>query len=120
MLSIALLPVGLISLYQTSHVIDQADELSRSALIGLTLSTVESQSDLIHEGFAAARVLGGALVPIRNDPEACSELMRGFVRSHPSYSLATFVDSEGQTNCNSESRFADPRHSTESAMSSRS
>ena len=27
MLSIALLPVGLISLYQTSHVIDQADEL---------------------------------------------------------------------------------------------
>ncbi|GGL97836.1 sensor histidine kinase [Pseudooceanicola nanhaiensis] len=107
MLSIALLPVGLISLYQTSHVIDQADELSRSALIGLTLSTVESQSDLIHEGFAAARVLGGALVPIRNDPEACSELMRGFVRSHPSYSLATFVDSEGQTNCNSESRFAD-------------
>lgn len=107
MLSIALLPVGLISLYQTSHVIDQADELSRSALIGLTLSSVESQSDLIHEGFAAARVLGGALIPLREDREACSELMRGFVRSHPAYSLATFVDDDGLTNCNSEGREAD-------------
>lgn len=107
MLSIALLPVGLISLYQTSHVIRQADELSRSALIGLTLSSVESQSDLIHEGFAAARVLGGALVPLQQDPEACSELMRGFVRSHPAYSLATFVNIRGLTDCNSEGRTAD-------------
>ncbi|WP_375688690.1 sensor histidine kinase [Pseudooceanicola sp. LIPI14-2-Ac024] len=107
MLSIALLPVGLISLYQTSHVIRQADELSRSALIGLALSSTESQSDLIHEGFAAARVLGGALVPIRDDAEACSELMRGFVRAHPAYSQAIYVQNDGQSLCNSEGKPVD-------------
>ena len=111
MLSVALLPVGLIALYQTNHVVEQAEELARGALLGATLSAVESESDLIHEGFAAARVLGGALRPIRTDTEACSDLMRGFIRAHPAYSLATYVNADGISTCNSRGAVADLRRS---------
>lgn len=111
MLSVALLPVGLIALYQTNHVVEQARELSRSALLGLTLAAVENQGDLVHEGFAAARVLGGALRPIRDDSQACSDLMRGFIRAHPAYTLATFVTTEGVSTCNSRGQAADLRNS---------
>ncbi|WP_217898953.1 sensor histidine kinase [Oceanicola sp. 22II-s10i] len=107
MLSIALLPVGLIALYQTSHVVRQAEQLERAALVGQALSAVASQSDLIHEGFAAARVLGGALRDDIDDPEACHDLMRGFVRSHPAYALATFVGLDGVSRCNSRGVIAD-------------
>jgi len=111
LLSIALLPVGLIALYQTSNVLRQADELSRSVLIGFTLSATETQSDLIHEGFAAARVLGGALLPIRRDTDACSDLMEGFIRSHPAYAQASFVQDDGISVCNSRNSPTDLRQS---------
>ncbi|EAQ03653.1 periplasmic sensor signal transduction histidine kinase [Pseudooceanicola batsensis HTCC2597] len=101
MLSIALLPIGLISLYQTRSVVDKAEALTRSAYLGQTVSATERQSDLIHEGFASARVLGGAVITMRDDIDACSALMSGFIRSHPAFSLALFVEPSGVTRCNS-------------------
>lgn len=101
MLSIALLPIGLISLYQTRSVVEKAQELTRSAYLGQTVTATERQSDLIHEGFASARVLGGALIPVREDITACSALMRGFIRSHPAFTLATFTEPSGISRCNS-------------------
>ena len=101
MLSIALLPIGLISLYQTRSVVENAEALVRSAYLGQTVTATERQSDLIHEGFASARVLGGALLSLRGDTGACSSLMRGFIRSHPAFTLATFVTPNGVSICNS-------------------
>ncbi|MGI3169341.1 sensor histidine kinase [Pseudooceanicola sp. C21-150M6] len=109
MLSIALLPIGLISLYQTNSVVKSAAELTRSAYLGQTLSATERQSDLIHEGFASARVLGGALLPIRADTTACSELLQGFIRSHPAFSLAMFIRASGVSVCNSRNQPSDVR-----------
>ncbi|MHC9234820.1 sensor histidine kinase [Pseudooceanicola sp. 502str34] len=111
MLSVALLPLGLIALYQTRNVVSQADELARSALLGATLAAVEGQSDVIYEGFAAARVLGGAVVPQRDDGAACSDLMQGFTRAHPFYSYAAFIPVEGISTCNSRNQPADFRTS---------
>ncbi|MCA0919015.1 sensor histidine kinase [Pseudooceanicola nanhaiensis] len=110
MLSVALLPLGLIALYQTRNVVSQADELARSALLGATLAAVEGQSDVIYEGFAAARVLGGAVVPQRDDSLACSDLMRGFTRAHPFYTYAAFIPVEGVSTCNSRGEPADFRN----------
>ena len=67
MLSIALLPIGLISLYQTRSVVEKAEALTRSAYLGQTVAAAERQSDLIHEGFASARVLGGAILSMEID-----------------------------------------------------
>ncbi|WP_136636488.1 sensor histidine kinase [Pseudooceanicola onchidii] len=109
LLSIALLPIGLISLYQTSSVVEKADALTRAAYLGQTVAATERQSDLIHEGFASARVLGGALMEMRDDPAACTSLMEGFIRSHPAFILALFVEPSGVTRCNSRGAPADVR-----------
>lgn len=109
LLSIALLPIGLISLYQTRSVVEKADALVRSAYLGQTVTATERQSDLIHEGFASARVLGGALLEMRDDPEACTSLMEGFIRSHPAFVLAMFVQANGVSKCNSRGAVSDVR-----------
>lgn len=111
LLSIALLPIGLISLYQTRSVVDQADALARAAYLGQTVTATERQSDLIHEGFASARVLGGALLEMRSSPDACTSLMEGFIRSHPAFVLALYVEPNGVSRCNSSNTPADLRAS---------
>ncbi|WP_407494523.1 sensor histidine kinase [Pseudooceanicola sp. MF1-13] len=111
MLSIALLPIGLISLYQTRSVVDNAEALVRAAYLGQTVAAIERQSDLIHEGFASARVLGGALSSLQGDAEACSTLMSGFIRSHPAFVLAAYVEPNGVTRCNSRGTMFDVRDS---------
>tara|TARA_R110002124_G_scaffold233235_4_gene398298 strand:+ start:2138 stop:3817 length:1680 start_codon:yes stop_codon:yes gene_type:complete len=109
MLSIALLPIGLISLLQTGSVVEKAEALTRSAYLGQTVSATERQSDLIHEGFASARVLGGALVAMRTNKFTCSALMEGFIRSHPAFSLAAYIEDDGISRCNSRNMPIDAR-----------
>lgn len=115
LLSIALLPIGLISLYQTSSVVEKADALARAAYLGQTVTATERQSDLIHEGFASARVLGGALMEMQSAPGACTSLMEGFIRSHPAFALALYVEPDGVSRCNSSDMPVDLR-STETFL----
>ncbi|WP_417770683.1 sensor histidine kinase, partial [Stappia sp.] len=111
MLSLALLPLGAIALYQTSNVVRQSDELTISALVGRNLVAVEPQRDLMYLGFAGARVLGNAVTPFLRDREQCHELMRDFIRTNPDYSLAMFVPESGVTSCNSRGEALDLRSS---------
>ncbi|MBY6046958.1 sensor histidine kinase [Vannielia litorea] len=101
MLTVALLPVGIIALMQTANVARQASELNRSALFGRTVSDVEDMRELLHGGFASARVLATSVVGLRDDPAACSELMRQLVDRSVVYTLATFIDTENRSECNS-------------------
>ncbi|QDC09988.1 hypothetical protein FHY55_12365 [Oceanicola sp. D3] len=112
MLTVALLPVGIIALMQTANVSRQASELNRSALYGRTVADVEDMRDLLHGGFASARVMATSVVGLRDDPAACSDLMRQLVDRSVVYSLAMFVDAEYQSNCNSRGETFDLTGST--------
>lgn len=101
MLTVALLPVGIIALMQTANVSRQASELNRSALFGRTVADVEDMRDLMHGGFASARVLATSVVGLRDNPEACSDLMRQLVDRSVVFTLAMFVDTNDTTSCNS-------------------
>ncbi|MFY0633034.1 MAG: sensor histidine kinase [Vannielia sp.] len=107
MLSVALLPVGIIALMQTANVSRQASELNRSALFGRTVADAEDMRDLLHGGFASARVLATSVVGLRNDPAACVDLMRQLVDRSVVFTLAMFVDENYQSNCNSQGRSID-------------
>lgn len=107
MLSVALLPVGIIALMQTANVARQSFELNRSALYGRTVSDVEDMRDLLYGGYGSARVLATAVVGLRSNPAACSDLMNQLVRRSPVYRLAMFVDGEGRSTCNSDARTYD-------------
>ncbi|WP_213544892.1 sensor histidine kinase [Vannielia litorea] len=107
MLTVALLPVGIIALMQTANVSRQADELNRSALFGQTVADVEEMRDMMHGGFASARVLATSVVGLRGDPEACSSLMQQLTERSVVYTLAMFVDTQNVTTCNSRSETFD-------------
>lgn len=111
MLSVALLPVGLIAFFQTQNVARQAEELSRAAVLGRTLIAVEPQRTLLYRGFAAARVLGEEIKETLDDRETCTRTTQNFLRSHPEYVLAMFVPLDGVSTCNSNARPADVRQS---------
>lgn len=111
MLSVALLPVGLIALYQTQKVVDQADALGQSALLGRTLVAVEPQRNLMHGGFAAVRTLAGAVLAVREDGERCSRLMQRFIQENSIFVLAMFIPEDGVSRCNSRMQPADLRRS---------
>lgn len=111
LLSVALLPVGLIAFFQTQNVARQAEELSRSAVLGRTLIAVEPQRALLYRGFAASRVLGEAIKPVMEDRAACSNVATQFLQSHPEFILALFVPVSGISTCNSNALPADLRRS---------
>ncbi|MGH1458002.1 MAG: sensor histidine kinase [Paracoccaceae bacterium] len=111
LLSVALLPVGLIAFFQTQNVARQAEELSRSAVLGRTLIAVEPQRALLYRGFAASRVLGEAIKPVMEDRAACSRVATQFLQSHPEFILALFVPVNGISTCNSNALPADLRRS---------
>ncbi|GAA6188293.1 sensor histidine kinase [Litorivita sp. NS0012-18] len=111
LLSVALLPVGLIAFFQTQNVARQAEELSRSAVLGRTLIAVEPQRALLYRGFAASRVLGEAIKPVMGDRAACSNVATQFLQSHPEFILALFVPVSGISTCNSNALPADLRRS---------
>ena len=109
MLSLALLPIGLIALYQTNFVARQTQELERSALVGETLTAIEPQRDLLHNAFSEARTLVAGVLPLHDSIEECVELMERFIDFNPKYSLAMFVRPNGVSRCNSNDSMTDIR-----------
>ena len=101
LLSVALLPVGIIALMQTANVSRQGEALKRSALYGQTVADVEPLRDMVYGGFASARVLAASVVTTRQDPDACHQTMQEFTDRSVTYTLATFVQPNNVTTCNS-------------------
>jgi hypothetical protein len=58
LLSIALLPLGLISLYQTQRVAVEADRTAATALLGMTERAARTEQLLIERAVGAARLFG--------------------------------------------------------------
>lgn len=98
-MTLALLPLGLISLYQTSQVIEDAEAVARSSLMSETVAVSHVGRELIREALGAAQGLGAAALDMSADK--CSRSMASFVSNHDFFSFAGFITPDGQMNCNS-------------------
>ncbi|MFW2544632.1 sensor histidine kinase [Primorskyibacter sp. 2E107] len=99
MLSLALLPLGVISLYQTQAVLNEARSLNRASLKGRTVEAAMAERELIREALGAAQGLGAAVLATPSD--ICTNVMAQFIDSHPQFVFAGFVRSSGQMECSS-------------------
>ncbi|MEN9061938.1 hypothetical protein ABFB10_13890 [Ponticoccus litoralis] len=99
LLTLALLPLGLISLYQTQQVIDDAQDVTRASLMSETVAASHAGRELIQQALGAAQGLGAAVVGMPVD--SCNAVMQEFVRSHETFSFAGLITPELQTDCNS-------------------
>ncbi|MBB97388.1 MAG: hypothetical protein CML68_22650 [Rhodobacteraceae bacterium] len=97
LLTLALLPLGLISVYQTRAVVSEAERLNQAALLAETESAAAAERELIREALGAAQ--GMSALGLSRLQSECDELLAEFVRFHPRFAYAGFSDTQGNIAC---------------------
>ena len=97
LLTLALLPLGLISVYQTRAVVSEAERLNQAALLAETEAAAAAERELIREALGAAQ--GMSALGMERLQNECDELLAEFVRFHPRFAYAGFADPDGQVTC---------------------
>ncbi|MFN3524850.1 MAG: histidine kinase, partial [Paracoccus sp. (in: a-proteobacteria)] len=101
LLSIAILPVGLVSLVQNLHLSREAERSAEIALLGRTASAAAGERALLQSALGSADALGPAVLENFDRPQICSDLMRNFVERSATYVAAAFVPINGIVECSS-------------------
>lgn len=101
MMSLALLPIGLIAVLQTNSVSNKARENAELAMLGLTEATALNERLLIQQAFGAAKVLASEMPDIIDDPNMCTLAFSRFIEVSETFSFAGFLPPDGQVTCSS-------------------
>lgn len=101
LLSVALLPLGIIALVQTWQLSREAEVGAQAALIQRTAAQVAGERALIESALGAAEALGQSLLERLDDVASCSQLLADYAERSPIYVFAGFVPTNGQMACNS-------------------
>lgn len=99
LMTLAMLPLGLIAVYQTRVVVEDARTLSSSALMARTVAAASKERELIKTALGAAE--GVAAVMAEIDPSRCTAALDALVAEHPLVSAAVLKDAEGNARCKS-------------------
>lgn len=101
LLSVAILPLGLISLIQNLNLAREAERSAEIALLGRTASAAAGERALLQSALGSADALGPAVLDTLDRPEVCADLMRNFIERSATYVYAGFVTLDGFSLCNS-------------------
>ena len=112
-LSLALLPIGLISVVQTSEIADQNLVNAELSLLAITEQSSSYESNLIQEAFGGADALASVVNLMKADSFSCSAFLREYKETSDLYTLVSYVRTDGKMNCVSSGISADV---TESAV----
>lgn len=104
LLSVAILPLGLISLIQNFNLVREAERGVELALLGRTSSAAAGERALLQSALGSADALGPAVLESLDQPQVCADLMRNFIERSATYVFAGFVPLDGQSTCNSSGR----------------
>ncbi|EEX10196.1 signal transduction histidine kinase [Ruegeria lacuscaerulensis ITI-1157] len=107
LVTLALLPLGLIAVLQTRAVIAEADERSRASVLARTIEAASRERELLQKAVGASSGLTAALAEGSLDNAACSDLMRRFVERQPEFVFAGFIQPNGIMACSTVERAID-------------
>ncbi|KAA9007946.1 histidine kinase dimerization/phosphoacceptor domain -containing protein [Histidinibacterium aquaticum] len=99
LLSLALLPLGLIAVVQTREYEREALRRSELALLALTERAASRQSELIASARGVSFALSGTLPPLLDDPDVCSEALADVIRLEERFSVIGFLPVDGNVTC---------------------
>lgn len=111
LLSIAILPIGMISILQTMHLSREAERSSEIAIQGRTAAAAAGERALLQGAIGTADALGSSVLALLGTPEACSQMMRDFVQRSATFVYAGFTNIEGRNTCSSGDEVLDLRDS---------
>ena len=80
LLSIAILPIGMISILQTMHLSREAERSSEIAIQGRTAAAAAGERALLQGAIGTADALGSSVLALLDNPASCSRMMRDFVQ----------------------------------------
>lgn len=107
LLSIAILPIGMISILQTMHLSRGAERSSEIAIQGRTAAGAAGERALLQGAIGTADALGSSVLALLGDQAACSEMMRDFVQRSATFVYAGFTNIDGLNICSSGHRVVD-------------
>lgn len=93
-LSLAILPLGLVSVYQTYKVLEERQTLSETALLEQTQQAVSESRDMIQSAVSTAETLAITVSVFDSSEETCDAVMARVVEQNPIYNFAGFVDED--------------------------
>lgn len=101
LLSVALLPIGGLAVYEAVRANDRAKSLAASELLSAARLAAEGERLEVGEGFGAAAALGRNSRVYAGSVDECSGELLQFIDASPRYIFAGFIDAAGQMACSS-------------------
>ncbi|WP_157966404.1 sensor histidine kinase [Oceanibium sediminis] len=103
-LAVSLLPLGLISVIQTYNAGQEAQAMSRSALLAATERAATEERSVMMRALGAASAVGVSMLDLLDTPEVCSQRLTEYVQRTPDRFFAAFVGLDGESLCSSDQR----------------
>ncbi|MDG4647804.1 histidine kinase dimerization/phosphoacceptor domain -containing protein [Roseibacterium sp. SDUM158017] len=100
-LSIALLPIGSIAVYQTVRVVNEAERLAERDVLARTVRAAAELQSILQRAFGAGEGLGAAAYQEGSNTRDCIATMAHFVDASLDYTFAGFIELDGRMRCTS-------------------
>ncbi len=107
LMTLALLPLGLIALYQTNAVVDEATRLSHASLLHRTEQAAARERELLQRAGGATEGLAAAILPLADDSAGCARLLKAFTEGANPFTFAGFMSLDGSMECASDGKARD-------------
>lgn len=104
LMTLAMLPLGMISILQTREVVTEAQALTNTALMARTIAAASAERELIQGAVGATRALA---VSVAQEPDGCERLTQDFVATNPPFIFAGFIETDGIMRCSSRGEVVD-------------
>ena len=101
LLSIALLPLGLIAVLQTITVVREAEDLAEENILSDTADAASDALSLLRKAQGASEALGVSAYTIDQGSQACTEVMKRFVSMNEEFIFAGLIGADGVMECSS-------------------
>jgi len=107
LLSLALLPIGVLSFTQTQTLSAEISERANQTLLALTERSASNERRAIERAIGAAEAISSSLSLIRGDPEVCFDYLTDFLARSGRYSFIGFIPEDGIMRCSSTTQVFD-------------
>ncbi|MGX9855845.1 sensor histidine kinase [Limimaricola variabilis] len=107
-LTIALMPIGLIAIYQTAEFQRETLRRSELSLLALTAQAGAPVEQTIERAFGVAEALG-VVIDELDDPASCSAYLNRYIEGRKLYAMIGLVDPDGIMRCSSRADSLDMR-----------
>lgn len=101
LLSVALLPIGGLAVFEAMRANERADSLASSELLASARLAAENERLEIAEGFGAAKTLGRNSAVYDGTIDECSTELANFIGSSNRYVFAAYIEPDGRMSCSS-------------------